>query len=204
VPSGRDDPAQRRTPGGEARRPRAAQTITGAGAGTGWEYPQSDIIQDCVGPLVGMISGDQIVLDDTGTYTGTNPSGTAIAVYTGPSTVTINIGPHVISPAGVGPDCTTPIGPVRSVSGTVTGSYVRVNNAVNFTLQGACTIVGNTAPLGTATVHADPTVHAITGTMNPCALPPLFVPNPECAANPNAGSHLVTTYQAAGVLPTVP
>jgi hypothetical protein len=201
----------------------AAQTITGAGTGDGWEYPQSDIVSNCIGVdpigLVGMITGDTIVINDTGTYTGTNPSGTAIAVYSGPSTVTITVGPHVISPAGVGPSCTVPVGPVMNATATVSGSapgggsvscpsntatYTRVNNAVTFTLQGDCTIVGNTPPLGTATVHANPTFHVISGTMNPCALPPLFIPNPECASNPDAGSHLTTTYTAAGVLPTVP
>lgn len=202
---------------GAAQPAMAAQTITGAGAGTGWEYPESDITQDCLGPFVGLISGAEIVLDHTGTYTGTNPSGTAIAVYTGPSTVTITVGEHAISPGGVGPNCLTPVGPVPIEKATVTGSsggggsvsctsttgtYVRVNSAVTFEFRGACTIVGNTPPLGSATVHGTTTAHSITGTMNPCAVPPLFIPNPECAANPDAGSHLVTTYAAAGA--TVP
>jgi hypothetical protein len=191
----------------------AAQVVSGAGAGTGWEYPAGDIIQDCLGPLVGLISGDQIVLDHTGTYTGTNPAGVAIAVYTGPSTVTINVGQHAISPAGVGPSCATPLGPVPvsatvagtstggSVSCTGSGNYVRVNSAVTFAFTGPCTIAGNTGGL-MATVHGATTAHSVTGTMNPCAVPPLFIPNPECAANPDAGSHLVTTYAAAGA--TVP
>ena len=192
----------------------AAQIITGAGSGAGWEYPHSDIIQECNGPLVGLISGADIVLDHTGTYTGTNPSGTAVAVYTGPSTVTITVGQHAISPSGVGPSCATPVGPVpmsasvtgSSGGGTVnciaSGTYVRVNSAVAFHLTGPCTIVGNTAPLGSATVHGPTTTQSITGTMSACSGPPLFIIDPECAANPDAGSHLVTTYAAAVV--TVP
>lgn len=194
---------------GAAQPAMAAQTITGAGAGTGWEYPE-EIDVECIGQLVAEMPSDLIVLDHTGTYTGTNPSGTAIAVYTGPTKVTINVGRHAISPAGVGPSCGVPLGPVGmtatvtgssaggSVSCSGSGTYVRVNNAVTFAFTGPCTIVGNTPPLGSATVHGATTAHSVTGTMNPCAMPPLFIPNPECSGNTDAGSHLVTTYAAAG------
>lgn len=207
----------------------AAQVISGAGVGTGWDFPSgANPPIDCLGaPLIGSIAGDQIVLTDTGTYTGTNPAGVSVAVFTGETRVTINIGPHVISPAGVSPTCLPHPAPVPIVSVTVRDTatngglvscnstaspanlYTRVSSAVNFTFQSDCTIVGNTLNIGT-TVHANPTFHTISGTMNPCDVPPFFDnENPECnppvATRPNgSGSHLVVTYSAAGVLPTVP
>jgi len=201
----------------------AAQVIGGVGAGTGWEYA-SDITSDCaLPPLTGNVSTDHFVITDTGTYTGTNPSGTGIAQYTGSTTVVLDVAAHVISPAGVGPSCSLPVGPVTITGATVDGTdsfmgvagsvhctivagspasvYTRVNNVVAFSFVSDCTIKGNTGLL-TATVHANPTVHSITGTMNPCDLPfPPFLHNPECDVNnPGDGpsSHLVVAYTASG------
>jgi hypothetical protein len=189
-----------------------AQAITGTGTGSGWAYPDGFIVQDCsLGiPLTGLLQGEQIVLDHVGTYTGTNPSGTALAVYAGPTRVTINVGQHATSPAGVGPSCATQIGPVPmtatvtggsgggSVSCSGSGNYARVGSAVTVAFTGPCTLVGNTPP-GSATVHGAVTAHVITGSTSPCTGP--FVVDAACAANPDAGWHLVTSYVAAAATP---
>jgi hypothetical protein len=207
----------------------AAQTITGAGAGTGWEYPPGFDPAPCgplpLPPLPGSVPGDHFEVNNAaGTFAATNAPGNAtIALYTGPSDVVIDVGTHVISAAGVGPSCAQPIGlvPITSASLTSpnvtlvpggpaghvacsfpTGTYARASSAVNFILTGTCSVKGNDPVLG-ANVASVPTTLTITGTMNPCDVPPLFlVENPECTAAgrpATAGSHLITTYAAAGV-----
>lgn len=218
----------------------AAQTVAGAGGGSGWEYPSAafapcDPNDPGFGPAE--VGPATFELLHTGTYSGANSAGVQIALFTGLTKVTIGVAAHVISPAGAGPDCAVPLGPVPitsmrvesvpPISGSTggvdctlnSGTYTRVSSAVNFTSTGTCTVKGNTGLL-TANVTASPTAHTITGTMNPCAVPPFFIENPECTAayngtttppgppvardangDPLAGSHLVTTYQAGGAQP---
>lgn len=208
----------------------AVQTVTGTGAGDGWEYPQPNT-GTCFSlpplpPVPLMVPSDHFELSHVGTFDAADTSPLKKAVYVGPTDVVIDVAAHVFAPQGVGPDCVQSLGPVTvtgvTVSGTTggvvpgnvsctyntgtamgNGIWTRVVSAVNFTLPLTCTIQGNTG-LASDTVTGVTTFLTITGTMNPCDLPPTFNNNnPECnppiATRPaNAGSHLITTYTAAG------
>ena len=85
----------------------AAAVVTGAGGGTGWEYPTNtpDSPTGCVGspnplPLADLLLEDTFVIDHTGTYTGVSTTGNQVASYVGPSTAIIIVGEHFVSPVG--------------------------------------------------------------------------------------------------------
>lgn len=179
----------------------AQQVVVGAGGGTGWEWSrQSEPSPDCL-PVAGAISGTDIVLEHTGTFAAVDANGLTVALYVGPTTVRIDIDSHVISPAGVGPSCLLPVGPVPidnahidsppvgQVNGGVVdcdftdGVYERVTSVVAFQLlPGSCTIKGNQEVITddngdpilldlTFQVTNAPTLVNIAGTMNPCDIP---------------------------------
>lgn len=226
----------------------AAVVVTGAGSGSGWEYPPDP--QECAftPPFEipsARLAHDYFELGHYGTFDGadTNQAVSGVAAYLGGTEVQITVESHIISPVGTHPDngC-APLLPdvppelidvtdVR-ISGSApfisgvnpgippfptttegevfctgnpgnTGSYQRVSSAVVFVLVVDCTITGNVSPLLGSVEVEDMTV-LIEGTMNPCLLlPPVDITtNPECALlgpeGDDAGSHLVTTYEAAG------
>ena len=212
----------------------AAQAAVGAGVGTGFEYPQwneNTQPDPCYLGLPiepGTVSGDRFVLHHNGTFAAANTNGVTIALYLGPTDVTIDVGQHVISPEGVGPSCALPIGlvPVQSASvttppgaippGNVTCTFNggllsnytrRAFEVVAFTLDLNCNIKGNVGLLTAQTSNVR-TIMTIEGTMTPCFTPFTGeVENPECTLDPvgpdNAdyGSHLITAYDAGGVTP---
>lgn len=241
----------------------ATQVDAGAGAGTGWEVPLSDP-NPCPTPppanmippvdmiypnVVGSIDGSDFDLRHIGTLVGFDDDGNRVAVYSGELDFHIEVGEHVISPAGTSPDCPVVGNPIfhpfptsiesASVTGNSTllsntgsvncntlqgnpagNNYIRVNNAVAFTLTLSCNITGNVpVAMQPNTVSGARTTFTVVGTMNICNLvPPLedeSPQNPECTelsagGGPlnlppepagGAGSHLVTTYIAAGEIP---
>lgn len=174
--------------------------MVGAGGGSGWEYAGSEP-SPCPFPLVlpGTTSGAEFELHHTGTFAGVDVTGLTQSLYVGPSDVKIIVDTHVLSPAGVGPTCTLPLGPVPIRSAQITspplgvpptgsvncnfdsGLYERVSSAVAFQLEGRCTVQGNQALITdedgnpvvldvTSTMTVE-TVMTIEGTMNPCFIP---------------------------------
>lgn len=196
----------------------ASATVTGSGAGDGWEFPVQDVPDDCSpgGPPFGpgTVPGDVFELDHNGTFVAT--SGTNQATYIGPTHVHIAVGFHAIGLAGVGPSCSQPIGPVdvteasligsTTPSGEVTctlsdfgsGTYTRVQSAVTFHLVfdagDRCTVKGNTVPFR-STLSGESITLDISGTMIPCDIPELG----QCPTTrpTNAGSYLTTSYVAS-------
>jgi hypothetical protein len=166
--------------------PAAAAT---AGAQTGWEYSPVQADSDFCG------------LPQSGVYLHPNDEFKLTDAVTG--TVTdILIAPSLAAPQGAAPapnGCGNPLlpivpGPIAITNVTiggvacsgVSGTFTRVNTTVafNFTVAPAC---------GGATTYV------IGGSMNVCAVPigPFATqPNPECAGDANASSHLVTAYTA--------
>lgn len=202
----------------------ASAVVTGSGSGDGWEYPQWPETDptDCPGvppPFgPGTVSGnpaDVFELDHSGTFVATgNPLGNT-AIYSGTSQVQIEVGTHVISPAGVGPSCSMPIGQVAvtaaTLSGTTgngqvsgctftSGSYERVQSAVSFQLDfSGCTVKGNQAG-ASSTVTSQAITLAISGTMVPCG----FLDPDPCAnlqVPEGAAAYLTTAYVAGGGTP---
>jgi hypothetical protein len=162
----------------------APASAASAGAQTGWEYAPSD------DPLAGPCAP----LPPAGFYYPSNRFVLTDAVSS--AVTTIELGPNVAAPQGAAPACSaTPVlvpAPINITSVSITGTaacsstnngtFTRVNSSVAFTFD-----------CGGAT-------YVIQGTMNVCAIPigPFTTqPNPECAADPTASAHLVTTYTSA-------
>lgn len=196
----------------------AAQAITGAGAGIGYEVPGNQG-PNCVPdiPLMGTLSRSSFELDHVGDYTAVDTFGTPLASYTGPSQMQIEVGPHVISPEGTFITCFVP-GPVPisswkvnspatpggagvSCAGTVGTYQRRAFDVVEFRLFGLCTVKGGNG----VTVQNVENRHVVTGEMHPCALPSPPFPEPietgTCAGEPEAGSQLETAYVVGGLEP---
>lgn len=207
-----------------AAAPASAAITGGAGAGTGGDYAGPDITRTCsstlggTNPLSAFVNTYSLVIDDTGTYTGTTGSSSNTALYSGPSRVTVNAtSGFYFSPTGthdpnVPGGCLAPE-PVpvsatvtgASGSGTVSctstsGTMTRAQSAVTIQFTGGCTIKGNVPPAtGTASGNA---THVLAGTLTPCNDPFTGTRVPACDQAPfpqdGPGSIWVGTYSAAG------
>lgn len=204
--------------------PAIADEVSGSGSGQGWEIPQWDENTypiNCEGqpPFFGTVTGDRFELEHTGTYTGVDDLNNTVAVYLGGTTVEITVGEHVISPAGTYTSCaaleassvpsevaitsvaiegTAATGDVDcSFGSSGSGTYLRVQSAVVFDFVVECEVDGNQLLLS-GSVEAD-AHHVIEGTMVPCVDPFTMTENPACSSNSEAGSVLVTTYEAETV-----
>jgi hypothetical protein len=207
----------------------APAAVAGAGAGSGFDYPEG--VQDPPGncfPNVTAIEvqSNRLEADHLGTYDGFDVNGVKIASYNGPSHVTVEAGPHLISPLGTHSSC-DPLGlgavpaaiPIRATvtspgalpnpvgggsvscpgpaANTTNGTWLRVGTTVVITFTSTCTVTGN-VPLLTSTVSA-PTTHVLTYEGVPCTIPPTPIPNPACL-DPDAGAAYAGTYSAAGAI----
>lgn len=189
----------------------AAGVITGSGAGTGGDFaePDSDNVCDpLLNPTSAFVDDYQLEINNTGTYSGAQTSGTQTALYVGTSHILITAEPHYISPIGthdpalVGPtmgaSCLAPqpvditatvTSPGEGGTGGTTGGGAGINcpeaEGTMTRVQSAVTIefsgtctVKGQPPLA-GTVTASPTFHVLEGTLTPCYLPPPITTSPE-------------------------
>ena len=182
--------------------------ITGAGAGTGWEYAQehSRPAQNCINPLSADLTS-RFEIDHVGVYTGVD-AGNPLALpvtYVGPSHVNAHVPNYAASPVGthdpdIDPTCLVPLPVPLTASVTSPGSdplnfpnllgqgvscatgnglFLRVQSAAVITFTSQCTVKNGGGQTATAQVR-----HVLEGTMVPCTFPPFDenTPNPVCTA----------------------